>query len=88
METNYHTLCANPVKSEENEILFYNIDQAVCGEGCCIRQTKYNVVDGKWVLEYSTIIESDAFCDPVTLVCPEGGSQFGNKCEIACARLE
>jgi hypothetical protein len=88
IETNCHTLCAYPVRSEENEILFYNIDHAVCGEGCCIRNTTYIVVDGKWVKNNSSIVESDAFCDPVTLNCPEGGFQFGNKCEIACARLE
>jgi hypothetical protein len=88
IETNCHTLCAYPVRSEENEILFYNVDHAVCGEGCCVRNTKYIVVNDVWEIDETSIVESDAFCDPVPLICPEEGFQFGNKCEIACARLE
>ncbi len=88
IETKCHTLCSKQVVGEPGEpILYWDLSYGVCGNSCCIRNTTYIVVNNVFEEQSSEIIYSDGFCDPVTVRCKNGASQWNNRCEVACERL-
>lgn len=87
IETKCHTLCVKEVKSEDLPS-YFDISHAVCGEGCCVRETKYKVVNGVFVQDGNpTLTSTDASCDPVPVQCVKDGVQWSNNCDVACERL-